>query len=161
MRSMANNIAGLFLFIALALPFSAHALAGSLEIVEPPLDKHVGWMVNEIPANVTIYYDVDGDKKADIVFAHPILYTNNGVNCHARILANEYYWVFSTCPGDNATDYFVFKQWTLYKFMGGQWQRVFQFIDKYGRFRTCRIQSSQQILGDQDIRRAKKSCSGN
>ena len=33
--------------------------------IEPPLRYMIGWNVNEVPRNVTIYYDLNGDKKPE------------------------------------------------------------------------------------------------
>jgi len=156
---MANNIAATLLILALALPGAA--LAGwtnETGVVEPPKEMTVGWNVNEIPSNVTVYYDVNGDKQPDVVFAHPILFVNIGVYCDVKRVVDAGYWMFSTCPADHAADYFVTRQWTLYKFIGGGWHRVFQHVDKYERERTCSVQSSESIPWDSDEERAGAGC---
>ena len=129
-------------------------------VIEPPKEMTLGWYVNEIPSNVTVYYDVNGDKQPDVVFAHPILFVNVGVYCDAKRVVDEQYWMFSTCPADHAADYFVTRQWTLYKFIGGGWHRVFQHVDKDERDRTCSVQQDQQGTGNQDVQRAGESCTG-
>ena len=129
-------------------------------VVEPPKEMTLGWNVNEVPSNVTVYYDVNGDKKPDVVFAHPILFVNIGVYCDVKRTVDEQYWMFSTCPADHAADYFVTRQWALYKFIGGGWHRVFQHVDKYERDRTCRIQQDKQGAGNQDLQGEGKSCTG-
>jgi len=129
-------------------------------VIEPPKEMTLGWNVNEIPANVTVYYDVNGDKKPDVVFAHPILFVNIGVYCDVKRVVNDGYWMFSTCPADHAADYFVARQWALYKFIGGAWHRVFQHVDKYERDRTCSVQQDQQGAGNQDVQGAGESCTG-
>ena len=153
---MANNIAALTLFFALALP----SLAAN-EVVEPPLEMLVNWEANEIPANLTLYYDTDGDKEADIAFAHPIMATNLGVSCNAKVVEDEFYMVISTCPSEHATDYFVFKQWTLYKYVGEAWQAPFYSSKDYERTRTRGIRESEQISWNKNAGGDEKSCSGN
>ena len=155
MRLMVNNIAAFTLFFALALPTAAD------DIIEPPLKMLVRWEANEVPTNLSLYYDVDGDNQADIAFAHPIISTNTGVNCKARVKEDDFYWVFSTCPAEHAVDYFVFKQWELFKYVGGMWRRIYQFVDDYERTRTCSIREDEQMPWDQDSDPDAKSCSGN
>ena len=155
MRLMVNNIAAFTLFFALALPTAAD------DIIEPPLKMLVRWEANEVPTNLSLYYDVDGDNQADIAFAHPIISTNTGVSCKASVEEDEFYWVFSTCPAEHAVDYYVFKQWELFKYVGGMWQRIYQFVDDYERTRTCGIREDEPMSGDQDSDRDAKSCSGN
>ena len=84
MRLMVNNIAAFTLFFALALPTAAD------DIIEPPLKMLVRWEANEVPTNLSLYYDVDGDNQADIAFAHPIISTNTGVNCKARVKEDDF-----------------------------------------------------------------------
>ena len=162
---MANNIAATLLILALALPGAVFAggnyWINDMGVIEPPKEMTVGWNVNEVPANVTVYYDVNGDEKPDVVFAHPIVFVNLGVYCDAKRVVDEQYWMFSTCPAEHAADYFVTRQWTLYKFIGGGWQRVFQYVDKYERERTRGIQQDQQGSWNQDIPGAGESYSGN
>ena len=161
MRSMANNIAATILILALALPGAALAnWINDTGVIEPPKEMVLGWNVNEIPSNVTVYYDVNGDKQPDIVFTHPILFVNIGVYCDAKRPVDDGYWMFSTCPADHAADYFVTRQWTLYKFIGGGWHRVFQHVDKYERDRTGGVQQDQQSAGNQDVQGAGESCTG-
>tara|TARA_R110002167_G_scaffold313223_1_gene518910 strand:+ start:179 stop:658 length:480 start_codon:yes stop_codon:yes gene_type:complete len=159
---MENNIAATLLILALAFPDTAFAKWSSeLGVVEPPREMIVGWNVNEIPSNVTLYYDVDGDKRPDIAFAHPIMATDLGVNCEKESIQDESYWVFSTCPSDHAADYLIYKQWVLYKFIGERWKRIYQHVEQHERDRTCSIRENKQRLGNQNYRRAKKSYSGN
>ena len=161
---MANNIAAHILILALALPGAVHAggdnWTNETGVIEPPKEMILGWNVNEVPANVTVYYDVNGDKQPDVVFTHPILFVNIGVYCDAKRMVDKQYWMFTTCPADHAADYFVTRQWTLYKFIGGGWHRVFQHVDKYERDRTCSIQQDKQGAGDQNVCRTEKSYSG-
>ena len=161
MRSMVNNIAATLLILALALPGAAFTdWSNKAGVVEPPISMMLGWNVNEIPGNVTVYYDVNGDRKPDVVFAHPIMAMNSGVKCDAKKIDDEYYWIFTTCPADHAADYFVFKQWTLYKFIGGGWHRVYQHVERNERDRTCRIRQDKQGAGNQDLQGAGESCTG-
>jgi hypothetical protein len=158
---MANNIAATLLILALALPDAAFAEWSNKEgVVEPPKEMTLGWRVNEIPSNVTVYYDVNGDKQPDVVFAHPIVFVNTGVYCDVKRTVDEQYWMFSTCPADHAADYFVTRQWALYKFIGGGWQRVYEYVDKHERDRTCGIRQNKQSTGNQNFRRAEESCTG-
>ncbi len=147
MQSMANNIAALLLLIALVLPSAASSWGNKDSVVEPPREMVVGWSVNEVPANVTVYYDVTGDGAADIVFAHPIVSMNAGVYCNAARKPGEGQLLFTTCPAEHAADYFVTQQWTLYKFVGGNWSRVYQYIERNERTGTCNIRKSEPDTG--------------
>ena len=161
MRLTVNNIAAHLLILALVLPSAAFAeWSNKAGVVEPPISMMLGWNANEIPGNVTIYYDVNGDKKPDVIFAHPIMAMSSGVACDAKKIKNEYYWVFTTCPADHAADYFIYKQWVLYKLMGGSWQRIYQYVEQHERNRTCGIRQNKQSTGHPNFLRAEKSCTG-
>ena len=141
---MVNNIAAHILILALVLPATVFAKwSNEAGVVEPGLEMMLGWNVNEIPSNITIYYDVNGDQKPDVVFAHPIMATNIGVQCDVERVENEAYWVFSTCPADHAADYFIYRHWTLYKIIGERWQRVYQHVEQHERGRTCSIRQDK------------------
>jgi len=67
--------------------------------IKEPAPKFISrWEINEVPRNVTVYYDVNGDGFHDIVFAHPIVAENhvvilvqskNIIGCLQLVLSHE------------------------------------------------------------------------
>jgi len=137
------------LLLLLALPVAVPAQSGFYNwtnkydegVIEPPRETALGWNVNEVPHNVTLYFDVNNDGRADIAFAHSIIAMNTGVYCDApKKSVEEFYWVFSTCPSEHAADYYVTKQWILYRILqGGGWKRLFMLIDEPSARHTTNI----------------------
>lgn len=103
--------------------------------VEPPMKYMIGWNVNEIPRNVTIYYDLDGDRIPEIVFAHPILAENHAPNCDGGYREEEeYHTLLTTCPAPHAVDYFVTKRYSMFRLLKEKvWSRIFRMVTQDGR----------------------------
>ncbi len=98
--------------------------------VEPDMKYMVGWNVNEVPRNVTIYYDLDGDGVPELVFAHPIIAENANPKCDGGFREEENYHVLlSTCPSEMAVDYFFTKQYSMFRLLRQRvWSRVFRMV---------------------------------
>lgn len=103
--------------------------------VEPPLMYMIGWNVNEIPRNVTIYYDLDGDDVPELVFAHPIIAENHAPKCDGGYREEEqYHTLLSTCPSEHAVDYFITKQYSMFRLLREKvWSRIFRMVGDNGR----------------------------
>ena len=103
--------------------------------VEPPMEFMIGWNVNEIPSNVTIYYDLDGDNMPEIVFAHPIIAMNNSPKCNGGYREEEeYHTLLSTCPAEHAVDYFVTTGYSMFRLLKERvWSRIFRMVTQDGR----------------------------
>lgn len=87
--------------------------------IKEPAPKFISrWEINEVPRNVTVYYDVNGDGFHDIVFAHPIVAENHAPAC-AKIPRPEqkHHWMFTTCPQNRAADYFVVREYTMFRIL--------------------------------------------
>ena len=103
--------------------------------IEPPLRYMIGWNVNEVPRNVTIYYDLDGDKKPELVFAHPIIAENHAPKCDGRRRdEEEFHILLTTCPAPKAVDYFITRQYSMFRLLNEKvWSRIFRMVDDNGR----------------------------
>ena len=78
-------------------------------ITEPSLEFVLDWKVNEVPRNITIYYDVNQDGFPDVVFAHPIVAENQAPACGTHRDEESRHLMFTTCKigAGPHTDYFV------------------------------------------------------
>jgi hypothetical protein len=106
-------------------------------MVEPSLDKMVAWTIEEIPRNATIYYDLNGDGRPDVVFSHPVIAQDLADKCQgnneSRI--SEDYIVLSTCPSDKAFNYFVTKRFALFREISQKlWNRIFMMVQAEGNY---------------------------
>ena len=103
--------------------------------IEPPMKYMIGWNLNEVPGNATIYYDLNGDKRPELVFAHPIIAVNPAPDCHGGVREQEQYnTLLTTCPSDNAVDYYVTKQYTMFRLLEEKvWSRIFRMVGDDGR----------------------------
>lgn len=102
-------------------------------MIEPGMHQMVGWKLEEIPRNATLYFDINGDGQADVVFAHPIIAQNNAAKCRSSNdnRFNDDYIVLSTCPSEKPFDYFVARQFTMFKLLNeNRWSRIFMMVDK-------------------------------
>ena len=114
--------------------------------VEPPMKYMIGWNVNEIPGNVTIYYDLDRDDIPEIVFAHPILATNHAPKCDGGYREEEeYHTLLTTCPAPHAVDYFVTKGYSMFRLVKEKvWSRIFRMVTQDGRHvERCEINRTE------------------
>ena len=87
-------------------------------ITEPPLEFVLDWKVNEVPRNITIYYDVNEDGFPDVVFAHPIVAENQAPACNTHRPEEDRHLMFTTCKtgaGGPHTDYFVEYQFSMFR----------------------------------------------
>ena len=86
-------------------------------IKEPSPEFISRWEINEVPRNVTVYYDVNKDGFHDIVFAHPIVAENHAPSCDHPRPEQKYHWMFTTCPQARAADYFVVHEYTMFRIL--------------------------------------------
>ena len=87
---------------------------GEHPYIKEPAPKFIfRWEINEVPRNVTVYYDVNDDGFADIVFAHPIVAENYAPSCDKRRPEQDKHWLFTTCPNARSADYFVLFEYTM------------------------------------------------
>ena len=110
-----------------------------LKLSEPPcefnrlFDRDIGvpikfldWIPEEIPRNVSFYVDVDGDNKADIIFANPLIEVIDYKFCtesetREGLLKCRIFQVHPTVvklvPYPSPKIYIVLKRWTLYRYV--------------------------------------------
>jgi hypothetical protein len=84
--------------------------------IDEPNKKFITkWEINEVPRNVTVYYDVNDDGFNDMVFAHPIVAENHAPACDHPRPEQAHHWMFTTCPMTHAADYFVVREYTMFR----------------------------------------------
>jgi hypothetical protein len=123
----------LFVLFLLAQPVYAtqfHWMMESPGFIEPPMRYMIGWRVNEVPRNITIYYDLDGNGTPEIVFAHPIIAENHAPKCGAGIREEEqYHKLMTTCPSEHPVDYFITHQFSMFRLLSEErWSRIFMMV---------------------------------
>ena len=103
--------------------------------IEPPMKYMIGWNLNEVPRNATIYYDLDGDKRPELVFAHPIIAENHAPKCNgSKREEEEFHLLLSTCPSPHAVDYFITRQYSMFRLLNEKvWSRIFRMVGDDGR----------------------------
>ena len=84
-------------------------------ITEPLLTLITKWEINEVPRNVTVYYDVNKDGFDDIVFAHPIVAEYHAPVCDKPRPEQAHHLLFTTCPNSKPADYFVIHEYTMFR----------------------------------------------
>ena len=67
----------------------------------------IAWEVNEIPARLSVYVDVDGDNIVDEVWSYGIVYSEAVANCADGMVASPDMALFTTCPADHPYVYGV------------------------------------------------------
>ena len=84
------------------------------------------WIPEEVPRNVSIYVDLDGDNKADIIFANPLLQVLDYEFCNESeakqgLLKCQTIQIHSDLikfvPYPSPKVYIVFKEWFLYRYI--------------------------------------------
>ncbi len=77
------NYVQLIVFALLLMFFGSYALKASADEMppEPPIQYMVNFEINEVPNNVSVYYDMNGDGVPDIAYAHPILKSAPAAEC--------------------------------------------------------------------------------
>lgn len=101
------------------------------DMVEPPLSQLNGWRLEEIPRCATLYYDVTGDGLSDVVFAHPVIAQAKVQGCGSgnENRLDEFYLTLSTCPAEYPMNYFVTKQYTMFRLLNDKvWSKVMQMV---------------------------------
>ena len=86
-------------------------------ITEPNRKFISDWKINEVPRNVTVYYDVNGDGYNDLVFAHPIVAENQAPSCDKPRQEQATHWLFTTCPNNKPPDYFVVHKYSMFRIL--------------------------------------------
>jgi hypothetical protein len=101
------------------------------DMVEPPLSKMLGWGLDEIPRNVTIYYDLNSDGRADVVFSHPVIAYTRVKDCaiDGKNKIDKYYLTLTTCPSKDAYKYFATVSYTMFRKIDSPvWSKVMQMV---------------------------------
>ena len=95
------------------------------------------WDVNEVPSNLTMFYDVDRDGQWDVAFAHPIMSTQPLKSCSDSDIKPKYdqYIGISSCPDEGSDvpykmDYIVLKEPSMYRLNdGGDWRTLYLLVE--------------------------------
>ena len=63
-----------------------------------PENGQFKFKVDQIPNNVTVYWDYDFDRKADAIIACPMIGFGRLENCKRQIFAEKNEYIFTNCP---------------------------------------------------------------
>ena len=84
--------------------------AGNADVGELPNQGQYKWEVEQVPNNVTVYWDYDVDGYADTVFACPVMGYGKLSTCDVRMEAGENNYLFTNCPSPNPIYYLTSKE---------------------------------------------------
>ena len=89
---------------------------------EPPLDKLIDWVPEEVPRTVSFYFDTDADGQFDIKIGYSLIEAYACIqNCVSGIIDNGDHWILPA-PGVN---YYVVKRWILYRYVDDEeWRSI-------------------------------------
>ena len=84
--------------------------ANSADIGELPEDGQYQWEVEQVPSNVTVYWDYDFDGYADTVFACPITGSGKLSTCNIKMETSKRDYLFTNCPSPEPLYYLTSRQ---------------------------------------------------
>ena len=86
------------------------ALAAERYIGKLPQDGQFKFHVEQIPNNVTLYWDYDFNGTPDTVFACPLVGYGKVSSCNVPLKAGDNNYIFTTCPSDDPVYYLTTRQ---------------------------------------------------
>lgn len=100
-------------------------------VAEPPATAMIGWNTGEMPANVTIFYDIDRDQEWDIAYNHPIISQVAIKTCDGnKLYESRLYRMLSTCAAHGETykpvNYTILKEPSAYMYPGSRWKTLYR-----------------------------------
>ena len=84
--------------------------ASGADIGELPKDGQYKWEVEQVPNNVTVYWDYDLDGYADTVFACPITGSGRLSTCNIKMETGRQDYLFTNCPSNEPLYYLTSRQ---------------------------------------------------
>ena len=84
--------------------------AVSADIGELPKDGQFKFKVEQIPNNVTLYWDYNFDGHADTVFACPLAGYGKVSSCNVPLHAGDNNYIFTTCPSPDPIYYLTTRE---------------------------------------------------
>ena len=97
-------------FVAIFVFFVMSTGAVNADIGELPKDGQYKWEVEQVPNNVTVYWDYDFDGRPDTVFACPITGSGKLSTCNIKMETSERDYLFTNCPSSEPLYYLTSRQ---------------------------------------------------
>jgi hypothetical protein len=97
------------LLLAIIFCFTT-GVANITEFHELPTKGQGSWHVDQIPNNITIYWDYNFDEKPDIVYACPIKGYGGLSTCDIKLEAGKNEILFTNCPSDRPLYYLTSRE---------------------------------------------------
>ena len=84
--------------------------AVNADIGELPKDGQYQWEVDQVPNNITVYWDYNLDGRADTVFACPVTGYGKLSTCAIKMETGERDYLFTNCPSPDPLYYLTSRQ---------------------------------------------------
>ena len=84
--------------------------ANGAYIGELPKEGQYKWEVEQVPNNVTVYWDYNLDGRADTVFACPVTGSGRLSTCDIKMETGERDYLFTNCPSNEPLYYLTSRQ---------------------------------------------------
>jgi len=97
----------LTILISVGLASCPDAALADRYIGKLPKDGQFKFYVEQIPNNVTLYWDYDFNGEADTVFACPLVGYGRVSSCDVPLVAGDNNYIFTTCPSSNNPVYYL------------------------------------------------------
>ena len=79
-------------------------------IGELPENGQFKFYVEQVPNNVTLYWDYDFNGRPETVFACPLVGYGKVSSCNVPLKAGDNNYIFTTCPSDDPVYYLTTRQ---------------------------------------------------
>jgi hypothetical protein len=97
------------LLLAIIFCFTT-GVANITEFQELPKKGQGRWMVDQVPNNITLYWDLNFDGKIDVVYACPITGYGSISTCDIKLDVGKNDYLFTNCPSDRPLYYLTSKE---------------------------------------------------
>ena len=98
------------LFATIFVFFAMSTGAVNADIGELPKEGQYKWEVDQVPNNITVYWDYNLDGRADTVFACPITGSGRLSTCDIKMETGERDYLFTYCPSPEPLYYLTSRQ---------------------------------------------------
>ena len=110
LENMSVRLICLTILISIGLSSCPDAVLADRYIGKLPEDGQFKFYVEQIPNNVTVYWDYDFNGRPDTVFACPLTGYGKVSSCHVPLVAGDNNYIFTTCPSSNPVYYLTTRE---------------------------------------------------